>query len=296
MAHENKVDTGDFAGDSNGGVFVGDLTRCRYAGEDVLFQSHVHRDDDHVDAGATAKFSHPAAGRFYWIGESQTSVVFDILTCGDARGGEAENTNADAADLFYAIGGVGGVFGAFEADITGDPGETGGASGLIEHVEPEVVFMVADGEGVESQLVHGEHHGVATLGVDDGGMVGERKALNCIAGVDEDGVRVQATGATNETAYFGESIVGAFVRVVVNGVDVPVQVGGGKHGDVSAIGGGTETTAGERQNYEQTKPGNHALRNDFTGRRERAKIDTIAASHRDRTISKARGEAQCSFR
>ena len=73
----------------------------------------------------------------------------------------------------------------------------------------------------------------------------ERRALNRVAGIDEQDVWMFFTNAFDQRRDFGDAAVVGFVRVVIDGVDVAVQIGGAEDRDLNAIRG--EAPAHENQ-------------------------------------------------
>lgn len=109
--------------------------------------------------------------------------------------------------------------------------------------------MVADGQGVVAHGIHDEHHGVdgesASGDFDAGGETArlfeglidpfERSALDGVAGIDEESIGGLFADFADESGDFGEAEVGGLLAEVVVGVDVAVEVGGGKDGDLGGL-------------------------------------------------------------
>ena len=133
--------------------------------------------------------------------------------------------------------------------VGGEPGEIGGVAGAVQVLEAEVVFVVADRHGVIAEEVHGEHHRVG--GERGGGLQAERagagpgdrlvdeferRALDGVAAVDQEGVGIFRPGRADQRRDFGKPARGGLVRDVVDGVQIAVQVGRREHRNPDLLG------------------------------------------------------------
>ncbi len=154
-------------------------------------------------------------------------------------------TVKDDPGLEVEVIGVGRVAKA-AGEIGADNGECGAGVHQIKERQAIVEFMVAKGAAIIADRVHARDHRVDVafvhpLGIGD--VIGHRVALHVVAIVQRQGVRSLGPGGHDVAGGAGKAQrVAGFVGVVVIGLDVAVQVGGGENAQMrlAALGAGGE--------------------------------------------------------
>jgi len=220
---------------------------------EILVDPEVDGGDDHVDSFLGAQHLDPALGGGDGIDEGEIGEVGGVFPRRDGGRREPEDADAHPGDLADHVGREGGVVSAAAQRVGGEPREAGFAPGLVEHVETEVILVVSEGHARVTQRVHREHHWVDGLVVDAVVVVGERRALDGVAAVDQEQIRRLLAGGADEGGDAGEAVGGRLVVAIVDGEDSPVEIGGGEDGDAGAFGG-VGGGAVERQEGEAGDP------------------------------------------
>ena len=155
--------------------------------------------------------------------------------------GHADDRDLDAAYGLHDVGGERALRAEpGEARVGGEPGEVGVAARAIEIGQADVEFVIAEGHGVVVEQVHGAHHWIAKTRVARGrrnpGAEGllvdafQRGALDGVAAIDQDGVRILRADGADESGEFGETAWRGAAGHIVHGHEVAVQIGGGQDG------------------------------------------------------------------
>ncbi|MCX6638103.1 MAG: hypothetical protein NT090_23855 [Acidobacteria bacterium] len=245
MAEYDGVDAGDLGRDLARHVLAA------FAGG--ALQAGVHGDDDHIGPAPGLELGYGARRGVPCGQEAKPRVVLGFLPLRDGRRGDADDRDLHARDgLHDARRERFSSRARFGLGIGGKPGEPRVGAGLIEHLQTEIELVVAKRHRVVAKVVHRQHHriGLETFG---GQAQAQRqaavahvlrvnrldgRALNGVAGIDQDAVRVLAAGGVDQGGQLGKPAVRRPRRVVVVRVDVAVQVGGGQHGDRDGLGAG----------------------------------------------------------
>ena len=237
VPHEDQIDPRNCPGDGERGVFIRHLPGRRLPGRKVLLQPHVQGEHDDVDPFARAQHLHPAPRRRDRLGEGQPGVVRFIFPIWNARCGDPKNTDSYALHLLDDVRGVERIRGARPINVARDPGKHGLAARLFQHGETEIVLVVAQSEAGKAEGVHGQHHRIDRFIADSVVIVGEGRALDRVSAVDQDQVRHVLARRPDQRGHPRQPVGRGLIRAVIDGVDVAVQIGGGKHRDMSPLGG-----------------------------------------------------------
>ena len=91
------------------------------------------------------------------------------------------------------------------------------------------------GEVELQRQVSGAHEGLID--------VLERRALDGVAAIDDQIIRIGCALGADQRRDFGEPSIRRPVGVVVEGIQVAVEIGGGENGQLDALGGGGKTAS-----------------------------------------------------
>ena len=123
-------------------------------------------------------------------------------------------------------------------------------------VQTEVPFMVADGHGVVAHGIHRRHHRVRFFGVLLSSEVSQRRALEGIAAIHQQRVRLPGSHLTNVGRDFGQAALGVLSLQVVVGPNVAVNVRGSQDGQSDPLG--AFLPARDRRSGQQQRQPGHA--------------------------------------
>lgn len=252
VADEHGVDAGDLLGEERARVLdVGQ----RVAPRRLAVVAGVARDDDDVGAGGL-EAGHHDLRLLDDAGELHLALDVGLVPDRDAGGHETEDADLDRLGVGQAtVLMTHGLKTGAPVFQSTELAESRGKSSLLlerpQRVEAVVVLVVAEGGGVVADLVHRRGHRVrraAGDGVDLGVVVGQRRALDRVAGVDRQGAlatdlgpdRLDDRGGLGHADVVGLGVGVLGVLEVVPVVDVAVQVGRAEHGqtDDLAVGAG----------------------------------------------------------
>src|SRR6185436_4084749 len=96
VAHEDHINAWDFLRDLDRFVFVQDLSRTHFAGTQIFFETHVHRDDDDDGLFLFAQDRHPLACFDKWLMKLEASIIWWIVPVRNSRSGEPKYADSDA--------------------------------------------------------------------------------------------------------------------------------------------------------------------------------------------------------
>jgi hypothetical protein len=233
---------------------LGRLVRGRLALV-VLLEPHVADDHDGVAVFHATQDRHEVLRGLERVLELEPRVVRRVVPRRDAGRGQPEDADAHAA----ATAGARPVrarpgLARFQG-VRRQPRELRVLARALEHGQAEVVLVVADRERVVAERVHARHLRVGeavafrlALGAADGVQVRERRALDAVAGVDQDRPRVLLLAhALNQRRDAGEPVVVDRLRgLVVPGQEVAVDVGRVEDRDRDPLRGSGGVSGGRR--------------------------------------------------
>ena len=245
---QDRVDAGHLLGDQGGGVLrVGQRVAVRRAG----VRSRVRGHHDHVAAGLL-ELGDEHLGLLDEAGEAELALDVGLVPDRDAGVGEAEDADGEGRSV---LGGTELLDDVRREDRT--PGRV--VDGVraeqrvvelrlegAQDVEAVVELVVAERGRVVADRVHRRGHrvdGATGDRVDLGVVVGQRRALDGVAGVEGDDRLAGAllAHALDQGGRLGDADVArgrvGVLRVleVVPVEDVAVQVGGAEHGQPGAV-------------------------------------------------------------
>jgi hypothetical protein len=230
-------------------------------GFQIASDAGVCRHQEQVGPLLGAQFGH---GPLHHLGgrlEAIGADVLRLLPLGHGRRSDADDRHLDARHGLDDVGREGPVLAAGrDRGIRGKPGEFGVVARAIEILEAEVELVIAHRHGVVAEQVHRQHHGIVrqlrgrdgeaqwAVPVADYGLVDvfERRALNGVAAIDQQGVGFFAADLADQGGEFGKASRGGAAGEIVEGIDVAVHVGGGEHGHGGGLGRG-ESSGGQQE-------------------------------------------------
>ena len=106
--------------------------------------------------------------------------------------------------------------------------------------------MITDRHRVILQGVHRQHHRIGRRVVAFVVKILERRALDRVAGINEDQIGIIFAGLLDQRRHLGDADVVVLVRVVIDGKDSPMHVSGAENDYVRALRIGMLTSCTDR--------------------------------------------------
>ena len=258
VTHRDHIDPGHAHRDGERGVLHRHLARADLPGAQIGLKAHVHRHHHDIDPLGRAQVRDPLARRRNGIAKLQAGEVVGILPAGHARRGQPDDPDARTVHFLDEIRRKRRLLGADPVSVGRKPRKRRFAPGLLKYGETEIVFVIADGQRVELQRAHCQHHRIRRGVVLPVMKIRERRSLNGVARVDEDQVGVVLARLLDERRRFREADVGRTVRVVIDRENISVQIGRGNDRHTRAVTGrGPEHTSTCTQKQKEAERRSH---------------------------------------
>ncbi len=205
----------------------------------------VHREHHHIGLLLGAQLRQRRVGGFSNGKETTASVVLGFLPERDGRRGHTDDGHLHALQPFNDVRFKRPDLRAgLDQRVRRKPREPRDRAGLLEVLQAEVEVMVAQHHGAVAEPVHGQHHRVSpkrrsaesqAQRQSPGGHVMlvdrlERRALDGVAAVHQQGVRILVSNRLHQAGDLGQAPLSGLAGEIVDGVNIPVQISGDQQG------------------------------------------------------------------